>query len=78
VPTGAAFQGLDRTEKVVEADFVALRIRRIEQPLVDWYAGGLLLRLAGLGHYQLCTDVEFEFVQEGVVADWDAHRVLQV
>jgi hypothetical protein len=35
VPTGAVFQGLDRTEKVVEADFVALRIRRVEQPLVD-------------------------------------------
>ena len=31
---GAVFQGLDRAEKVVESDFVALRILRIEQPLV--------------------------------------------
>src|SRR2546421_1424442 len=65
---GAVFQGLDRAEKVAEADFVALGIRRIEQPLVDRYADGLLFRLAGFGLGQLCTDVELEFVQEGVVA----------
>jgi hypothetical protein len=70
---GAVFQGLDRAEKVAEADFVALGIRRIEQPLVDRYADGLLFRLAGLGLGQLCTDVKLEFVQEGVIASRDAH-----
>ena len=46
---GAAFQGLDRAQKAAEADLVALFILRIDQPLVDRYVCGFLLRLAGLG-----------------------------
>jgi hypothetical protein len=63
---GAVFQSLDRAEKVTKADFVALGIRRIEQPLVDRYADGFLFRLAALGLGQLYPDVELEFVQEAL------------
>ena len=63
---GAISQGLDRAEKGAEADFVALVIRRIRQPLIDRYADCLLPRLAGLDQGQLCPDVELEGVQEGI------------
>ena len=46
---GAVFQSLDRAEEAAEAEFIALVIRWIGQPLVDRYADGLLIRLAGLG-----------------------------
>jgi len=49
---GVVFQGLDRAEKVVKPDFVALLIGRIGQPFVDWYADGLFFRRAGLGQGQ--------------------------
>jgi hypothetical protein len=39
---GTVFQGLDCAEKVAEADFVALGINRIDQPLVDRRGDGLL------------------------------------
>src|SRR6478609_1716247 len=65
------FQGLDRTEQAAEADFVALVIGRIGEPLVDWYTGGL--RLADLGLGQLGADGEFQPIEEGVIAGRDAH-----
>src|SRR6201985_2948332 len=68
------FQGLDRTEQAAEADFVALVIGRIGEPLVDWYAGGF--RLAGFGLGQLDADGEFQLVQEGIIAGRDAHFLL--
>jgi hypothetical protein len=46
---GADFQGLDRAQKAAEANLVVLFILRIDQPLVDRYVCGFLLRLAGLG-----------------------------
>jgi len=73
----AVFHGLDRAEKGAEADFVALVIGRIRQPLVDRYTDCLLPRLAGLGQGQLGLDVELEGVQEGIVAGWGAHSFLQ-
>src|SRR5690348_9639270 len=69
-------QGLDRTEQAAEADFVALVIGRIGEPLVDWYAGGF--RLAGLDLGQLGADGEFQLVQEGVIAGRDAHSLSPV
>jgi hypothetical protein len=46
---GVAFQGLDRAQEAAEADLVALFVFRVDQPLVDRYVCGFLLRLAGLG-----------------------------
>lgn len=73
---GEGFHRLDGAEKAAEADFVALGIL-VEQRLDGQYAVGFKFRLAGLGQGQFRPDVEFELVQEGVIADWGAHLILQ-
>src|SRR5437763_9137074 len=70
---GDVFHRLDGAEKGAEAEFVALVILLLEQRLDGRCTVGVSFRLAGLGQGQLCLDVEFELVQEGVVAGWGAH-----
>jgi hypothetical protein len=64
--TGGVFHGLDGAGKGAEEDVVALDMR-VGQPFVARYDIGLFW-LAGLGQGQLCPDVEFELVQDGVIA----------
>ena len=66
------FHGLDCVKKRVESNFVAQGIG-VEQLIVR-YAVSLHFRLDSLGYGQLCPDVEFELVQEGITFTRGAHR----
>jgi hypothetical protein len=63
---GGVLYRLDRVEKTVEADFVALFVHRVRQPLGD-RRGGDVLRVTRLrdGQFDLDLDLERDTVEAG-------------